>query len=581
MITNQNNTEPKIEPKRKDLKIIEGSKSFITKINIFTKDKILPRLPILFEDYGKTILLVITISLITTVLLSSVFKFQDKKIKEPLSQDLPTSLEVNPVLDNDLVYAGFTANYKDLGFKSKIEASNNTTDKIQIYNDKSSIDIQSKTFAKPNSNTGFNPALPELVGEKSVVEYLSLKDKKFSLSTPIIDEEKKASVYKLLDLSTVQNRGAGQTIAYQYPILAPKNKPDNKISKSEISFFIKNENTSEEQKKIELEKIKKIIQSLDRVDKKEIFIDSGNKVDIDKLFGENQNKFVQSQLLKYKLFIPDGYSLKSDDKVNKIYISKDKNTLEITKSTTPTENFNSRIPNTILVGTSKAVRPASIQEIEDGVFKMPIYGIEGKARTFDVAKDSNNKNHNLLINYMFQSGQSVDSLRKAVSDFDVIVSSIAENKPPSGTCELLKGQAIPFKSPFCGKELEWTQINKEFTSEHKAIDLVPNNRYTKNNAQYGRDKKEYFYATCDGKIRNHQDRESKANVIEIQCKEPDFKVQYWHDQESFWRWNGEVKAGEVIGIMGETGNSENGNHLHYVIEKAGVRQDPLQLIKNQ
>jgi len=67
------------------------------------------------------------------------------------------------------------------------------------------------------------------------------------------------------------------------------------------------------------------------------------------------------------------------------------------------------------------------------------------------------------------------------------------------------------------------------------------------------------------------------NVIEIQYDELDFKVQYWHDQESFWKWSGEVKLGEIIGIMGETGNSENGKHLHYIIEKAGVRQDSLQL----
>jgi hypothetical protein len=580
MDQNKKNSELKIEPKVKDLNLVQESKSIVTKINLFTKEKVLPRLPILFEDYGKTILLIVGVSLITVLLLSSVFKLQDKKTKDPLSQNIPTNLEVNPILDNDLAYAGFTVNYKELGFKAKIVESNNVTDKIQIYNESSLIDIQSKTFLKPPSNTGFNPVLPELMGEKSTVEYLSLKDKKFSLSTPIIDEEKKSNAYKLLDLSTVQNRGGGQTIAYQYPILAPKNKPDKQISKSEISLFVKNENITEDQRKIELESIKKIIQSLDRIDKKEIFIDSGNKVDIDKLFSENQNKFVQSSLLKYRLFIPDGYSVRSDDKVNKIYISKDKNTLEITKSNIPTESFSSKMTNTILVGTSKAVRPASIQEIEDGVFKMPIYGTEGKARTFDVAKDSNNKSHNLLISYMFQSGQSVDSLRKAVLDFDTIVSSIAENKPPTGNCDLLKDQAIPFKSPFCGKELEWTQINQEFKPEHKAIDLVPNNKYTKENQQYQKDKKEYFYATCDGQMRNYQDKESKANVIEIQCKEADFKIQYWHDQESFWRWNGEVKGGEIIGIMGESGQSEKGKHLHYVIEKAGVRQDPLQLIKN-
>jgi hypothetical protein len=578
MSKNQNNNN--LNPKITDLQPTDKSKSVGNRVNSFIKDTALPKMSILFEDYGKTILLVVTMIIVVFIFLGSVIKFQDKKAKELVNQNIPTSLEVNPELDNDLAYAGFSANYKDLGFKARVQTSNGTSDKVQIYNDRSMIDIQSFTFVKPADNRGANPALPEVVGEKLVAEYLALKDRKFSLSTPIRDEEKKVGTYKLLDLSSVQNKGGVQFIAYQYPILAPLNKPETQVSKSEISISIKYDGLDDEKVKIELEKVKNIIQSLDRVDKKEVFIDSSNKPDIDKLFNENQNKFVQSPLLKYKFYVPDGYALRSDDKINKVYISNEKSTLEITKRDNQTENFNTKMPNTIMVGTSKAVRPASVSEIEENLFKMPLYGGEGKSRTVDVSKDSTNKNHNLLINYVFKFNQSVDSLRKSISDFDIIVSSISENKPPSGSCELLKSQSIPFKSPFCGKELDWTQINKGFDGEHKAIDLVPNNKYTKDNPQFGRDKKEYFYATCDGKIRNYQDKETKANVIEIQCKEPDFKVQYWHDQESFCKWNGDVKAGEILGIMGETGNSENGKHLHYLIEKAGVRQDPLQLIKN-
>ena len=573
----QNNNKPKVV----DLQPNNKVKSVTNKINTFIKNTALPKLSILFEDYGKTVLLVVTILIVIFIFLGSVIKFQDKKSKEPINQNIPTSLEVNPELDNDLAYAGFSANYKDLGFKARAQTSNNTTDKIQIYNERVMIDIQSQTFVKPTETRGLNPSFPELVDEKTSTEFLGLKDRKFSLSTPIKDEEKKSNNYKLLDLSSIQNKGGVQTFAYQYPILAPLNKLENQVSKSEISIAIKFDGFDEVQTKTELGKIKSIIQSLDRIDKKEIFIDSSNKPDIDKLFNDNQNKFVQSPLLKYRFYVPDGYTLQSDDKINKVTISNGKSILEITKRENQTENFNTKIPNTILVGTSKALRPASVLEIEENQFKMAIYGNEAKSRTVDVSKESTNKNHNLLINYVFKFNQSVDSLRKSINDFDIIVSSINENKSPSGTCELLKTQAIPFKSPFCGKELDWTQINQPFSSQHKAIDLVPNTKYSKENPQYTRDKKEYFYATCDGKIRNYQDRETKANVIEIQCNEPDFKVQYWHDQESFWKWNGEVKAGEILGIMGETGNSENGKHLHYIIEKAGVRQDPLQLIKNK
>lgn len=568
-------------PEVKDLQPTNKNKSVGNKINTFIKDSALPKLSILFEDYGKTFLLFVAIIILLFIFIGSVVKFQDKKAKEPVKQNIPANLEINPELDNDLAYAGFSDSYKDLGFKARVQTSNNTIDKIQIYNEQTLIDIQSLTFIKPADNKGLDPTLPEVIGEESTTEFLALKDRKFSLSSPVKDEEKKSSYYKLLDISTLQNKGGVQTLAYQYPVLAPLNKAENQVSKSEISITIKNSGLDETQTKLELNKAKTVIESLDRVDKKEVFIDSGNKIEIEKLFTENQTKFVQSPLLKYRFYIPDGYILKSDDKINKVYIGNDKSTLEITKRDNQTENFNTKIPNIILVGTSKALRPASVSEVEENEFKMPLYGGEGKSRTVDVSKDSNTKNHNLLINYVFKFNQSVDSLRKSVTDFDTIVSSISENKPPSGTCELLKGQAIPFKSPFCGKELEWTQINQGFVQGHKAIDLVPNAKYSKENPQFMRDKKEYFYATCDGKIRNYQDRESKSNVFEIQCKEPDFKVQYWHDQESFWQWSGDVKAGEILGVMGDSGNAENGKHLHYVIEKAGVRQDPLQLIKNQ
>ena len=162
--------------------------------------------------------------------------------------------------------------------------------------------------------------------------------------------------------------------------------------------------------------------------------------------------------------------------------------MEITRRDNQTEAFNTRISNIIQVSTSKALRPASISDVEENIFKLPLYGNDGKDRTVNVSKDSNAKNHNLLINYIFNFDQSVDNLRKTINDFDLVVASITDNPSPSGNCELLKGQAIPFKSPFCGRELEWTKINQEFKSDHKAIDIVPNSEYAKSNPQYLRDK---------------------------------------------------------------------------------------------
>lgn len=574
-----NSSQKENQIKLCDLKLSDKSVPIKNGLNIFLKNKAIPRLSILFEDYGKTIIFTIVAIVVATLLLNSVFKIKDKQKSEIIQSLTPAFLEINPSLDNDLAYAGFTANYKELEYKARIQTSSDSIDKIQIYNETTLIDVKTYTFYKPADNKGSDASLMEMVEANNPAEYLALKDRKFALSSPLINNQTKASDYKLID-SVAVNTSSGQMYPFQYPIFAPLSKIEKQLSKAEISISIKTENLNQDQINQNLDSVKKIISSLDRVDKKEIFIDSTNKQDIDKLFADNQSKFVQSPLLKYRFYIPDGYTLKSDDKINRIFITNDKSTLEIIKRDNQTENFNLKKPNIIQVGTSKAVRPASITEIEESIFKMPIFGLEGKTRTFDVSKESNNKNHNLLVNYNFKFNQSLDDLRKTTNDFDIILSSISDNKAPGGGCEILKGQLIPFKSPFCGSSLDWTQINKAFLDDHKAIDLVPNNQYSKSNSQYQNDKKEYFYATCDGKIRTFQDLESKANVIEIQCKESDFKVQYWHDQESFWKWNGDIKAGEIIGIVGETGNSENGKHLHYIIEKAGVRQDPLQLIKN-
>lgn len=552
----------------------------------------------LFEDYGKTAITIVTVGAIVVVSLSGFLKTKEKE--NPLKNNPTSQNDLNPQLGNDLAYAGFTAvlENNDLGLKARVQTSDQNRDKIQIFNENVMIDVESFTFNPTKENRGSDPTTLEKIEEKNqnLVDYVIIKDKKLSLSTPIKDIDSKMIQYKLLDSSDII-KTQSQTpdgkkndvtlIGYQHKILAPLAMAKNQFSRSEISINFNDNGQNQETINSTLEKLKPVINSLDRVDKKEVFIDSSTRVDIDKIFSDNKNRFKQSDLLKYSIYIPNGYTLTSDKSVDKISISNGTSILEIMKMSIPTENGQSKIPNVIQVGSSKAQRPASITEIEENKFKLKTYSNDGKTRSVNISKDSNTK-HNLIFDYTFNFNQSVDSLRKSVNDFDLIVSSINENKTNvSGVCENLKGQSIPFKSPFCGKELTWTQNNQGYKPEHKAIDLVPNSEYAKSNLQFNSDKntdknnkKEFFYATCDGKLRTFQDRESKANVIEIQCKEQDFKVQYWHDQESYWNWSGEVKAGDIIGVMGETGNSENGKHLHYVIEKAGVKQDPIQLIKN-
>jgi Peptidase family M23 len=146
-------------------------------------------------------------------------------------------------------------------------------------------------------------------------------------------------------------------------------------------------------------------------------------------------------------------------------------------------------------------------------------------------------------------------------------------------CDRLRGQEMPFGSPLCGKQLDYTKINRGFSTDHKAIDIVPNEEYTKQNETYKKTKKEVFYSPCDGTESVSQDKTTKANIITIKCKNDAFVIQFWHDSESFWNFDGQVKAGDVIGVMGDTGSAD-GRHIHYVIEKNGERVDPLELIKS-
>jgi Peptidase family M23 len=574
--------------KKKENKDLNVSKTNVTNLNL-TSNKL--KMAHFFEDYGKTALAVITVVTILVVALSGVIKGKDKSVTPKSSQTSQNDL--NPQLENDLAYAGFKADFNnsDLGLKARVQTSDLNHDKIQIFNENVMIDVESFTFKPPKEDRGSGATTLDKIEEKNInlAEYVTVKEKKLSLSSLIKDVDNRQIKYKLIDtLDTIKTQSQspdGKTnevtlISYQYKILAPVAMTKGQFSRSEISINFKDEGQSQEAINQTLEKLKPVIASLDRVDKKEVFIDSSTRTDIDKVFSDNKNKFKQSDLLKYNIYIPDGYTMTSDKSVDKLYISNATSTLEIMKMSIPTENSQPKASNTIQVGSSKALRSASVTEIEENKFKLKTYSNEGKTRSVNISKDSNTK-HNLIFDYMFNLNQSVDSLRKTVNDFDLIVSSISENKPKvNGTCETLKNQSIPFKSPFCGKELTYTQINQQFSPTHKAIDIVPNQEYAKSNPQYQQNKKEYFYATCDGKLRNYQDKETKANVIEIQCKEKDFIIQYWHDQESFWSWTGEVKAGDVIGIMGESGQSEGGKHLHYIIEKAGVRQDPIQLIKN-
>jgi murein DD-endopeptidase MepM/ murein hydrolase activator NlpD len=59
----------------------------------------------------------------------------------------------------------------------------------------------------------------------------------------------------------------------------------------------------------------------------------------------------------------------------------------------------------------------------------------------------------------------------------------------------------------------------------------------------------------------------------LQCTDSDTKIEYWHNELNLVYKNQPIVQGQIIGAMGDTGNSE-GRHIHLVIIKDGERVDP-------
>lgn len=131
-------------------------------------------------------------------------------------------------------------------------------------------------------------------------------------------------------------------------------------------------------------------------------------------------------------------------------------------------------------------------------------------------------------------------------------------------------------SPF-GK-LDLQQTNQDFKPEHQAIDIVPNKEYYKTDLIYQETGLEVFYSVCEGVASPKLDN-SQALVIELKCNNSDTTFEYWHNQTNFVFNNQTVKKGQVLGIVGETGNS-HGRHLHFVGFENGERKDPKILLEN-
>lgn len=85
-------------------------------------------------------------------------------------------------------------------------------------------------------------------------------------------------------------------------------------------------------------------------------------------------------------------------------------------------------------------------------------------------------------------------------------------------------------------------------------------------------------AACDGKVTFSGYKGSYGNLIIVDCGNG-VQIYYGHCSKLYAKVGDTVKAGDVIGAVGSTGNS-TGNHLHFEIKVNGVSVNPQNYIYN-
>lgn len=86
-----------------------------------------------------------------------------------------------------------------------------------------------------------------------------------------------------------------------------------------------------------------------------------------------------------------------------------------------------------------------------------------------------------------------------------------------------------------------------------------------------------IYAAADGVVRSAGVHNSYGNYVRVLHADGD-ETLYAHMQYIFVRSGQPVRAGEVLGTVGETGNA-TGPHLHFEILHQGIRYDPSRALQ--
>lgn len=517
-----------------------------------------------YESGGKTILFFGVIGILTVSLLAQFIKIKPAKVSNNSANSSKEVVNSTiPLLDTS--YAGFKVEGEDmLGFESKVIESSDIKQEVEIFNDQVSMSIKSiKTGDSGNEvETGFDPVEKKEIEKGVDSRSYEIKGK----SLELIREENRNTFVLAQKIS----EDGKEIYIDKYNLFGEEGVKYEYIDQIAINAKFDDLDDSDYQA---MDTVISLLSRTKKVVPNEIFVNTPSEEMI--LESKKEHPKVQSAKSKLALHLLEGYSLKDNENINEFSIRSNDRKVNL-YATLKDIQIPDKSNNLKQIPGTEIYRSSSLNWVRDGELVIPLYSQKGNYRTHNLYPK--NTDHLILYTYTVSLDQSVDAIKKQIKELDIMAATIGDNSSESlDKCVLLRGNEIPFGSPFCGEGLEFTKVNQEFGDDHKALDIVPNSKYAEVDPLYEKFEDEYFYAPCSGKLSVSQDKETKANVIKITCENDAYSVEFWHDKESFWTYDGKIKAGEVIGIMGETGVTD-GEHIHYIIKKNGNRIDPLELI---
>lgn len=139
--------------------------------------------------------------------------------------------------------------------------------------------------------------------------------------------------------------------------------------------------------------------------------------------------------------------------------------------------------------------------------------------------------------------------------------------------EFAKGQILEYQEYLRVTPSIYPTVSQRVTSNFGyRVDPFTRRPSFHSGIDFGGDRHDPVYATADGVVQTSSKDRHFGNYIIIQ-HDNGIRTHYYHLQKSDVTKGQEVVKGEQIGTLGSTGRS-TGPHLHYEVEKDGVKVDP-------